>query len=158
MQYNQIAGESMSEKPQLRSSLRTRSSVADTVSTTQTSSAKPDPVFSHRTWGLLHRSAGVLIRSSTIPKLIVACVLVLLVYNVLALVSDYVDVDLVLHNGVLGEVLTRLDQHETDQYLDIQADHLNSVSLRHYDAAMRADLLNVEGLLSLFNAGVYDPV
>ena len=152
-QYDQI--DSISEKPQLRSSLRTHSSVADTVSSTQTS--KPDSVFSmkHRTWRSLLRFTVGLVRSSAMPKLIVACVVVLLVYNVLAVVSDHVDVDSVLHNGVLGEVLSRLDQDQTDQYLDIQADHLNTVSLKHYEAAMRTDLLNVEGLLAVFNAGVY---
>lgn len=159
-QYDPIPGDNVAEKPpQLRSSLRTHSSADDTHSNAHSSRTKPDSTFSskHRMWRLFCRSAGLLVRSSAIPKLLLVCVLVLVVYNVLALVSDYIDVDLFLRSGALDEVLGRLDQHseQTDQYLDIQADHLNVVSLRHYRIAMQMDLLNVEGLLAFFNAGVW---
>ena len=155
-EYDPIPGENVVEKPQLRSSLRTHSSADDTQSNAYSSRTKPDFSSKHQTWQVFRRSAGLLIRSSAIPKLLLACVAVLLVYNVLAVVSDHVDVDFFLHNGALDEVLNRLDQHseQTDQYLDLQADHLNAVSLTHYRAAMRTDLLNVEGLLAFFNAGL----
>ena len=156
-EYDAIPGENVVEKPQLRSSLRTHSSADDTQSNVYSSRTKPDFSSKRRTWQVFCRSAGLLIRSSAIPKLLLACVAVLLVYNVMAVVSDHVDVDFFLHNGALDEVLNRLDQHsvQTDQYLDLQADHLNAVSLTHYRAAMRTDLLNVEGLLAFFNAGLW---
>ena len=113
--------------------------------------------WTKKKWDTCKHITGKLLQSTVVPKLLLAFVLLILFYVVVSVLCVVFSLDTMEEADGFRSFLAGLDVqvNQTNWYLNTQAEHFNSVTMKIYEKQMRSELLHLQSMLEYFNAGVW---